>query len=462
MSSEPRRRQVLQSLGATSVATVLAGCPGLFRDSDRSSAPEKPRSSPSNRTATETPMPPNDQLPYADQFETIVDLSAAGADTTGETSIVSLLEEAMADDTLVYLPAGRYQVDARVQCLDFENLGIVGPEAVIVPAAGFSDYFFDLGRPDRASGLLVEGLTFDFRAPQTGSRPLNALVADDLVVRELDVVGAQDVSGEGLRIDVTHPEGTGVVDRVRLPDGASVSGVTGCFVGSTHRGKIRFQDCRIEGYHDNGLYADPDHGSVEVIGGYFANSNISNVRVGADSVVRDVHVRCDSAPASYSNMRGIRLTHGQDVLVDNCTIEMAEVTGSDGGIALGKSLSSATVRNTEIRIDADGINAIKVKHAVDPARADRPISFEDVTITGTAANDAAIQINERTACTVDGCTIEQAGANRDGLRFENGAQAVVRNTRVDVTGRPLVAVDASAVHVLGSHPPSMNTNPEED
>ncbi|QLG27383.1 right-handed parallel beta-helix repeat-containing protein [Halorarum halophilum] len=406
-------------------------------------------------------MLPTDQPPYADQFDTVVDLAAAGAETSGETSVVSLLEETMADDTLVYLPAGRYQLDARVQCLEFENLGIVGPEAVIVPAAGFSDYFFDLGRPDRASGLLVEGLTFDFRAPQTGSRPLNALVADDLLVRDLDVVGAQDAGGEGLRVDVTHPEGTGVVDRLRLPDGATVPGVTGCFVGSTHRGNIRFQDCRIEGYHDNGLYADPDHGSVEVIGGYYANSNISNVRVGADSVVRNVHVRCDSAPASYTNMRGIRLTHGQDVLVDNCTVEMEQVTGSDGGIALGKSLASATVRNTEIRIDADGINAIKVKHAVDPVRADRAISFEDVTITGTAADDAAIEINERTACTVDGCTIEQDGANRDGLRFEHGAEAVIRNTRVDVTGRPLVSVDDSVVNVLGSHPPSMNTDPEE-
>jgi len=44
-----------------------------------------------------------------------------------------VLERAAADDTLLHLPAGRYQMDGQWSREAFENFGLYGPEATIVP-----------------------------------------------------------------------------------------------------------------------------------------------------------------------------------------------------------------------------------------------------------------------------------------------------------------------------------------
>jgi len=76
------------------------------------------------------------------------------------------------------------------------------------------------------------------------------------------------------------------------------------------RGEIRFVDCHVAGFPDNGLYASPAPGVVTVSGGRYANNGIANVRVSDGSEVRGVHVICDEARDGVQNMRGIRLREG--------------------------------------------------------------------------------------------------------------------------------------------------------
>jgi len=451
------RRKFLKLAAAGGIATSVAGC-----SSDEDPSPEPPTETQTSRTTAGTTSTPDlaERVPYGDQFETVIDLQRAGADPEAEESIVPLLEEYIDDDTLVYLPSGHYLMDNTVQRLEFENLGIVGHDAIVVPADGFNSPFFDLGRPDEAAGLLFEGVNFDFNAPDAGSRPLSALVDDDLVVRDLVVTGTQAGGSGMLRVDVTNEDGTGLVERARLLDGAKPeTDANGCLVGDENRGHIRFENCQMEGFPDNGLYADPAEGSIEVIGGYYANCNVSCIRVANDSVVRGVRVRCDRAPEEYGNMRGIRVTHAEGALVENCVIELLDVAGSDGAITFGKALTSATIRDSRIVIDADYVNAIQVKHP-ENVPDDEPITIEDVSITGSAANESAVEVNERQNCTFENVSIEQDGENRDGMVFDR-SNASIRDCEIQVTGEPIVAPEDATVNVVGTIPERLNDVPEE-
>lgn len=454
------RRRYLTLLGLAGGAAAGAGCATFDPDGDDDDDDEDdgpgPTPPPTQQTPTETPLTPSDPIPHAEDYETVVDLAEAGADTEGTESVVDLLEDNLGNDTLVYLPAGRYRIDRTVRQKSFVNLAIVGQQATIVPSSDFGSVFFDLGRPGEATDLLVEGVTFDFRAPGVGSRPVSAVVGDNLTIRDVTVTGRQEAGQGMLRTDLTDPDGSGTVERFRAPDGAAYdTDSNGILVGDNHRGTLRFLDCRIEGFPDNGLYADPEDGRVEVIGGYYADCNISCVRVGNDSLLRDVEIRCNSAPEGFSNMRGIRLTHGEGVTVENCLVEMRQVTGSDGGITLGKALASATVTDTEIRVDADNVNGVQVKPpTVVPA--DGRIEFRDIDITGSAAQRSAIEVHERQDCSFKRITVEQTGTQRDGIVLDR-AMATLRDCWLDVTGQPLVYRGSASARVFDSYPPSLNS-----
>ncbi|MFC7134045.1 MULTISPECIES: right-handed parallel beta-helix repeat-containing protein [Salinibaculum] len=455
------RRTYLKALGAAGVAG-LAGCATFDPDGDETPEPgpgPKPtetETATATATPTETPRTPTEQIPHTGRFDTVVDLAEAGADTEANESVVDVLEDNLTDDTLVYLPPGRYLVDRTMRAKSFVNLGIVGKEATIVPEPGFGSVFFDLGRPGQASDLLFEDVTFDFREPGVGSRPVSALVDDGLVVRNLFVTGRQDTGQGMLRVDVTDADGTGLVENLQIPDGAVFeTSSNGVLVGDNHTGTIRFENCRVEGFPDNGLYADPQHGSVEVVGGYYANSNIANVRIGNDSVVRDVHVRCDAAPDQFSNMRGIRITHGDGAVVEDCTVEMRRVAGSDGGITFGKGCESATVKDTRIRVDADNVNAVQIKHPEGVA-GDERIELDSLKITGGAASSSAVEVHQRRDCTFKNLTIKQSGDDRDGFLIDRST-AAIRDCWVEVTGQPIVTMGDSTAHVVDSYPPNLNS-----
>lgn len=435
-----KRRHLLQTLGT--VGTVsLAGCAVRNAPSDTPTE----TTGPVNSTPAPTPTPLSE---YAGRFATIVNLADRGADPTGERSIVDLLRTNAGDDTLLYLPAGTYLMDEILTVREFTNLGIVGDGARIVPEVGSDSILFDLGRAGRASDLLMEGLTFDISEPGTGPRPLSLKVGGESLIRDVSVVGTQDAGWGMVRIDVPDPDGVTTVERMRLPDGSTVSAFTaGIYAGSEHRGELRFVDCTVVGFANNGLYAQPDEGSVVVEGGYFANCGIASLRVGDNSVVRGAHVRCDRAPPDFQNMRGLRLREGDNVLVEDCLIEMLEVTDSDGGLVLAPWLEAATVRNTTIRVDADNIAGIVAKPPHSPPVEESSIVFENVRVEGSAATGTAVQILGRDNCRLENVQVVQPGAARNGILFKDTTGAVLTNASISVGGQSIVS-DNSTVEVL--------------
>lgn len=371
-------------------------------------------------------------------FEDVLDLSSVGADPTGGSSIHGLLEEHLGPDTLVYLPPGEFRLADTITVSDVDRVGIVGPEASIVPAKGNTDQLLMFGWPDPVGTALCVGIDFDYLAENTGGRPILARASDSVLLESLSVTGEADVNQDLVRVDVVDPSGRGVVRGLQMLDGApGDTKVTGCQVGNGNRGDLWFVDCRIDGFPDNGLYADPPEGRVHVIGGRYRNNGVSNVRIQTSNsaLVRGVHVRCDDATDGGENMRGIRLRAGNSVLVEDCLVELLEVTTSDGAIVFSSELGSATVRNCRIRVDADGVNAIRLKSPSDERYVDGPFRCEGLSIEGQASNGAVVQAANRRGVSFSGLCINQTGTDRDGFQLQN-VVGEVQDTFLSVTGTP--------------------------
>lgn len=448
------RRTMIRSLGALGAVSLLGGCGqfgGETTDVGNRPATENPRRGTrdvrSNATAGPPPEPRQTDVSPFDHYGQIVNVAAAGADPEGRAPINAIVGERVDDDTLLYFPPGTYLVDGTVSLLEFEKLGILGDGATIVPPDGYENTLFDIGRSGRAHDVFVDGLTFDLTASDTGGRIMSVLADGPIDIRNVTVVGTLDAGDGGMmRVDVTDPDGQGVVRSLRFPDGSTPgTKASGCYVGEEHRGAIQFVDCLIDGFADNGLYADPQEGTVTVRGGYFANCNVSSLRVGDGGTVKGARVRCDRSPSQFGNMRGIRLRHGRDILVEDCIVELLEVTGSDGGIVMSSDLEGATIKNTSVRINTDNVNAIRAKSPDSGFSSPEIIRCEDVHVTGLAAGGAVVTVDHRTGCEFSGMTIQQSGADRDGFHFEETVDATIRNSIIDVTGRPVVTSGESTV-----------------
>jgi len=419
------RRSVLRALAGAS-AVAVAGCSTAdttttreFTDRSHTSAPPTVASD-----SAET-------RPW--EFDSVVDLVEAGADPTGADPIDGVLDAAAAENALLVLPEGRYRVTGEF-VPDVSALGLLGRNATIVPGDGFDDTVLGLGYPEPMTDVFVAGLTFDFTASNTGGRPLLAKASDRVRVRDLTVRGAIDIDQDAFRFDVTDSDGTGVVERVSLPDGAPARFKnTGIEVGDDNAGDIDFRDCRVAGFPDNGLYADPPEGRVRVLGGTFLNNGVAGVRVEADdALVRGVHVRCDTAVGG-ENMRGVWLRGGSGVVVEDSLVELLDVTESDGAVTFAAELESGTLRRSTIRVDADGVNAIRVKSAASEASRSGPFVVDTVTVTGSAAESTAVRAADRAGVQFRDLCIHGPGRNRAGFTVSD-LTGTVANARIAVTG----------------------------
>ena len=427
--------------GTTAGLTGLVGLTGCSGSGDADSTPTEP-----------IPDPTPDSPALPEGFDEVVNVADRGADVSGDESVVPILESIDADGSLIYFPPGMYRMDGSWVVDTFERFGVVGNEATIVPDPGLGVNLFRFDDRERGVDLRVEGFTFDYTDPRTTGRMLHLKCRDGLLVRDVRANGTVNERPDLVRVDVTDPEGEGLVHRLQLPDGASSgSNVTGCYVGNNSRGQLTFLNCRIEGFPDNGLYADPPSGKIIVDGGYFANCGISNVRVRGNSIVRNAYVRCDGNHREFANMRGIRLTdyEPQDEpepgIVENCRVDMLDVTHSDGAIELSSQLARGIVRDTRVRVDADEVAAIRAK-TPNALFADLEIEpslhLENVTIAGDAAGREAVRISDREGCVFDQVDIHQTGRDRDGIVFSRSSATVVRDVTIEVPGDAIVLNDS--------------------
>lgn len=289
----------------------------------------------------------------------VINLINAGADPTGATDITPILGNIAADNTLILVPPGDYLLGSQWTFNGYNRFAIVARDGatfrIAAGATTTSTPTWILGEGLATGGeLLLENLTFDTSTDNAGMA-VRAHVDRRLIVDGMEVNGQNYHDTPCLQPSVTTPNGMGVVRHLRLPDGSEPDWVgtsladapTGVFVAPAHTGTIRFEDCHIANFPNNGLYASGAEGTVIVDGGRFVNNNVENVRVSDGGIVKNATIVQDAVPANYGttelNQRGVWAYSGT-VRIHDCTFVMG--TGSD---ASAKSiLVSADAEHTAI------------------------------------------------------------------------------------------------------------------
>ncbi|WP_129115461.1 right-handed parallel beta-helix repeat-containing protein [Halegenticoccus tardaugens] len=386
----------------------------------------------------------------SDDYERI-NVVDEGVDNTGSESIVEDLEALLDDNVRLYFPSGKYYMDEQIRFTDFENLWLEGVpgETTIVPASADSfsgeARLFKLGTYyEPGDYLQIEGFTFDFTASNTGSRAIQAQV-NECCFYDIDFVGEHDSGTWGpMEVDIIDPEGSGIIEQVRMPDGGRYTrntstdgeptvstGPTGMLMSPYHRGELRIRNCEVGPFPDNGLYVSGNEGRVIVEGGEFYNSNIANIRMaGNGSAIRNATIVVDENRSPDENQPGIRLDDGNAMSVKNveivldapngdairstdavssATIEGCSISIASGsvnnGIVLSEGTGEIAVVDTDIEMDSGG-QAIQVRDG------SQPVVLDGVTVTGDASGAEggreAIRV-DRSGTELTNVTVDQPG-----------------------------------------------------
>jgi hypothetical protein len=421
------------------------------------------------------------------RFETVVDMvEDAGCDPTGTEPCDEQITNAADDHTLLKFPAGEYKLTQKNVILDKTNLGFVGTGDVrfTVPER-FNEKILVV---DRGTGLLFEGIDIDQTA--NGATPgLHLGVDDDLRVHDVELIG-QGIHPESVPREepgwepggagengnpavmdyfypiVRSPDGTGLVTDLKANNHGLMGaynagdGRSGIWVGISTRGTVTFRNCRIEEFGSNGTYTSRTNGVVQFEGGVYRNNDNNQVRIGStgsyiDGAILEVDADASDAPNPYEalNYRGVRVEMGRqsdrtDVEIRDCDISIRSAPFSGGGVVAEATASEFQLQNTRIGIEEDSVRGVFGKEpdgggAYGPPAKPHAGTMEDVSITGSADGNAAIELRDRPDSTVDGCCIHQKGANRDGVVLVDSDGSTVRNSTIDVTGEQVAGDDSS-------------------
>lgn len=434
---------------------------------------------------------------YDDQYETVIDVVEAGADNTGSEPIDDLLVELRGDDTLLVFPPGRYLMTEQFRYTGFENFGLVGDDATIVPGSieAVDGNVVTEGTFDGAARLFrlgviyspgqdlrFEGFDFDFTAESSGLRAVEAYVSDGMQVRDIDVLGQHDTGTFGPALFcVTDDDGVGTVEGFRAPDGGAFSentvgdidvGPTGMLISSSHAGKLWVRDCELGEFPDNGLYVSGADGRVVVEGGVYRNSNVANIRLAGDySYVRNATVVVDDRREGH-NQRGIRLDEGEHLWVYNTDIRLSEPNGhaitvmnesdsariqestvtigdrANHGIVINPYAGAVDVLDTDIEINGGG-HALQIQGE---NADDERVLVRRTTVTGDASGASgrnAIRC-ERANCEFDDLTVDQPGPDYrraieihgENCELTGGTYVSTHHPIVDVVGTEVADVTA--------------------
>lgn len=450
------RRSYLRAVGATAVAATLAGCGGWGPDDTETTRSETTPDATDRTQSTETTVDDSESSPdqeLVDRFESVVNVADAGADASGDEPVNAVLDEHAGDDTMLYFPPGRYRL-REWNLAGYDNLGVVGDDAVLVPPAGKQDYWLQWSD---LRNFLCSGFVLDGRGD--GVAPVNhiGVTGGKSVVRDVTLRGHRQVPRSGFEIAAANPDAELLFEKVRVPDGSTAG--NGIYTFPRSVGKLTIKDCVVEHWAE-GLYASPHSGPLEVIGGYYANNGIDQVRVGGGpngAVVRDVTVRVDDPKQADSkrNMRGIWMEEGANVHIQNCDVELTDLTGtySSGGIVVGQQFGAVTIEDTRIRTDVDA-PAIHIRSPIEsmegqtmPSMDSLPeewqITCRNVRISGTAHTGTAIRTTDRDDCMFENLCIHHPEGSRDGIRVANAEGCEVRDSTIAVGGETITTAGAS-------------------
>ncbi|WP_458204788.1 hypothetical protein [Haladaptatus sp. NG-SE-30] len=384
----------------------------------------------------------------------VVDVSETDpAVVDGEKPLNRVLDSHAGARTKFILPPGRYHLDGRFEHNDCDAIAIVGdPHATLVVTDPDQQYCLDVGggwgaKPESsADSVEVRDLTFDMTAEAVGAQAVSARAAHALRIENVTVEGecaAADKKALGaIYAAVTHPDGSGLVN-VSLPDGCAfrpdtypdrspvesqTSHPIGISVTDDHRGELRFRDCHVEGWVNNGGYLAGGEGPCIVDGGRWKDNGNANLRLGDGDVAHDVEIGVDET--TYTGC-GLWLQAG-DVRVSGGEISLSNCD-NDG---LRVSSRSADIR--DLRIDcASSARAIKVNEGSNGGEGDGSgaVLLEQVDLRDRGDGSKHGYCGElwREGTTLRDCT----------LTFESGAND---RSGINVVGPNVVFDGVTATH----------------
>lgn len=440
------RREMLKQAGVA-VGAGAAGAAGIVAYSTLEEEHDRDDEEPE-------PEPPG-FVPqrYVDEFETVVDATAAGADANAEVPINDVVTKYADDDTLLAFEPGRYLLEPAVLS-DLSTFGIVGvgnERPTIIPVNSTCDPGNVHVEFESLGDLLIENIDVDFKS-RDGGGAIQLFARGDARIRNVEITGHCQGQISTLRVDALESDSEVTVENLVAVDENGDSRLTGVYVGKHHAGALTFRNCEIRGFSNNGLYASApgqpggQNGVVRVIGGTYANNNIANVRLGTtDSVARGITVNVESPPLlnGQLNARGIRLRERSGQTIENVNITIGPDVGrSLGGIVFHPDAGTALVRDSTVSVDADGIPGI---HALFPSDQsfDGPV-FDGVTLHGEASRGYAATVIGRDETVFRDCTIDQSGAGRGGILIENAETCTIANSTISADDSPIDLENADA------------------
>lgn len=368
-----------------------------------------------------------------------VDAVNAGADPTGTNSSTAALQGALDDNTLVILPPGTYLLDGGVSVEGLSNCGLVGMgDAAITTPSTYSGRCFTFGsNSNPVDKFVVKNVRFDFTTAE-GGMPIE-IIADRRFVAEDVLVEGQlqntAVGENGGRFALKSPDGVGRVTRYRLPDGGDGSfRLHGIAVtdGVSTGGHIRFEDCQVENFSDNGLYCSATGTRVLVDGGRFGNNAVSSIRFHSTdpSIVRGAYVH--GSNTAVPQPRGVWLRAGGSHRIESATFDYSPGMSS-GPIEIGGDMTASPL--------IQGVRANAGTHQFFGQLAGAPTTtIRDCRVTGSGdTNTAAIPVTTGRV-TIDNVSMDfdatATATTRTGIRLDSPG-SVVRNCSIDTTRQAL-------------------------
>lgn len=363
------------------------------------------------------------------------DAVRAGADPTGTNSSSEVFQSVLDDNTLLVLPEGTYLLDNPVNVTGLTNVGIVGMgDATITTPTTYTGTCFTFGSSATpCDNVAISNLNFDFTTVE-GGMPLEVVADRRFVVEDIYVNGQLQntaVGENGGRFALKSPDGVGRVARYRLPDGGDGSfrlhGIAVADSVSTG-GHIRFEDCQVENFSDNGLYCSATGTQVLVDGGRYGNNGVSSVRFHSTdpSIIRGAHVH--GSDTAVSQPRGVWLRAGGSHRIIDTTFTY-EPGMASGPIETGADMSASPL----IR----GVRANIGTHQFFGQLAGSPTTtIRDCQVTGSGdTNTAAVPVTTG-RLTLDNVSMvfgpTASAATRTGVRFDT-VGCVARDCFIETT-----------------------------
>lgn len=356
--------------------------------------------------------------------------------------VTTALRESVRDGQTVVLPGGEYVLDGRVAVEDVREFHLRGQpdgSTVLRVPRYFEGPVLSAGHAGaEPRALTLRDLTVDITANGVGQRPLWLQAREELVVANVHVRGIRSLtrpSGEPAyrnvntaQFGVTDADGVGRVESLRLEGGeyAGEGDQTDEFVGvnvepGRHAGTLYFDDCHVEGFPNNGLYAyrSGTGGTIHVRGGEFVDNGLTNLRLDAGDTAVGSRIALDMDSRPYDRAVALWGQGGETVFRD------ITVTRESGGNKL--------LRDS----DGDGADV-----------------FRDVTVENAGRGDVLDFHGDGGRVEVDGLAVRDTNDEREyytGRIRRDGVS--LRNVEWTTTGdrrRGLYVEDAAGVTVADS------------